>query len=124
MPSSERAGSLLIAAATLDFRIRSESAGKRSLDDLWPYMLKTFPRGSGSLSLDKLAGAVRILYGDDTAHALMTYVNQPAVIPLADAARHVGLHAKLGSDGKQLMLSRNTEANEAQKRLWMDLKAR
>ena len=114
----------LIAAATLDFRIRSESDGKRSLDDLWPYMLKTFPRGSGSLSLDKLAGAVRILYGDETAHALMTYVNQPAVIPLADAAQCVGLHAKLGNGGKRLQLSRDTEATEAQQRLWMELISR
>ena len=82
---------------------------------------KAFPRGSAWLSLEKLAGAVRKLYGDDTAHALMTYVNEPAVIPLADAARLVGLHAKLGSDGMQLTLSRDTEATEAQKRLWMEL---
>lgn len=114
----------LIAAATLDFRIRSESAGKRSLDELWPYMLKTFPRGSAPLSLDKLADAVRKLYGDDTAHALMAYVTQPAVIPLADAARRVGLRAKIGSDGKQLTLSRDTEATEARQRLWTELISR
>ena len=52
----------------------------------------------------------------------MAYVSQPAVIPFADAARLVGLHAKLGSDGKQLMLSRATEAPEAQQRLWTELK--
>jgi len=101
-----------VAAMTLDFLVRHESDGARSLDDLWVYLLNQYPRGGEMLTLGGLINATRSLYGETVSSRLSAYVNEPDPIALYDAAALLGLKV----ENKTLSLS--DHASKRQRALW------
>ena len=106
----------LIAALSLDFLIRDQSDGQKSLDDLWVYLLKHHPKHGDSLTLPKLYAAAFKLYGKTVALALEHYVNTPVSIPMVENAMLMGLTY----DGETLTISKDATAR--QNSLWLGFK--
>ncbi len=103
-----------VAAISLDFLIRSETNGKKSLDDLWIYLLKRFPTGGEPLTKSKVSKAIKEVYGNSVSKAFEGYINSPDEIPFFKNAELLGLVRK----GGKLILDPN--ATENQKSLWRD----
>jgi predicted metalloprotease with PDZ domain len=60
----------LIAAISLDFLIRDETNGEKSIDDLWVNLLKKYPKNGEALTLTKIYEMSLELYGKKIADAL------------------------------------------------------
>ena len=102
----------MIAAFTLDFKIRAKSEGKQNLDELWRYLLQNYPKGGKKMNLHELYKSAAKLYGDSIALELQEYATSPSVIPFFEAAKLVGLKY----DGEKL--SRDSSATKKQQLLW------
>ncbi|MCX2766240.1 hypothetical protein [Pseudoalteromonas sp. B530] len=102
----------MIAALTLDFKIRAKSEGRRNLDELWRYLLQNYPRGGKEMNLNELYKSVSKLYGESIALEFKDYVTVPNVIPFYDAAKLMGLKY----NGRKLI--RDSLATKSQKLLW------
>ncbi len=107
-------GGGFIAAISLDFLIRHESNGKKTLNDLWVYLLKTHPKNGEVLTIPKLFDAVQNLYGKKVSTALENYISSPNEIPLFENAELMGL----SYNDEVLSLSKN--ATDEQKSLWLN----
>ena len=104
----------LMAAISLDFLIRDESNGEKNLDDLWVYLLKTYPKNGNTLTLEKIYDDALKLYGKKISDALRSYTSSPNEIPFFENAKLMGLIYK----NDELFVSDN--ATERQKKLWHD----
>ncbi|MEE4001133.1 hypothetical protein V1T75_12390 [Tenacibaculum sp. FZY0031] len=102
----------LMAAISLDFLIRNETNGKKNLDDLWAYLLKTYPKKGEALTFPKIYDATLKLYGKKISDALKNYTCSPNEIPFFENAKLMGLNF----ENDKLILSKNT--TERQRRLW------
>jgi len=102
----------LMAAISLDFLIRDETNGKKNLDDLWVYLLKTYPKNGKALTLTKIYDATLKLYGKEISDALMDYTSLPNEIPFFENAKLMGLCYENG----KMILAKN--ATERQRKLW------
>ncbi len=101
-----------IAAMSLDFLIRSQSNGEKSLDDLWTYLLNHYPRGGEELTIPGLLEAALGLYGSGIAGELEAYITSPDPIPFMENAALMGLRF---GDG---ILTVSGNASASQKALW------
>ena len=104
----------LIAAISLDFLIRDETNGRQNLDELWVYLLKTYPKNGEALTLTKIYDAALKLYGKKISDALMDYSSLPNEIPFFENAKLMGLSYENG----KMILAKN--ATERQRKLWSD----
>jgi predicted metalloprotease with PDZ domain len=102
----------LMAAISLDFLIRDETNGKKNLDDLWAYLLKTYPKNGEALTLNKIYDAALKLYGKKIEEALRVYSNSPDEIPFFENAKLMGLNYE---NGKMTLAKK---ATERQKKQW------
>ncbi|MEH6637539.1 MAG: hypothetical protein V7700_18620, partial [Halioglobus sp.] len=101
-----------MAALSLDFLIRDETNGSKSLTDLWRYLLVTYPRHGKVFTLLELYDSVNKLFGTTIAIELERYVTSPEMIPVFESAKLMGL----SYDGEKLFVSE--DATERQKKLW------
>lgn len=104
----------LMAAISLDFLIRDETNGEKKLDDLWIYLLKSYPKNGKALTLTEIYDVALKLYGKKISDALENYTNSPSEIPFFENAKLMGLSYENGK------LSRSDEATKRQKELWND----
>ena len=104
----------LIAAMALDFHIRSETNGQKNLDELWQFLLKTFPRDGNVLTIPRLLESVEEVYGEKTGALISGFVNSPQAIDFYQYTELMGLTF----DGKELTVAPN--ATEKQKKLWLE----
>jgi len=102
----------LMAAISLDFLIRDETNGKKNLDDLWVYLLKTYPKNGKALTLTKIYDAALKLYGKKISDAFMDYTSSPNEIPFFENAKLMGL----SYENEKMILAKN--ATERQRKLW------
>jgi len=75
----------LIAAASLDALIRSQSEGRHRLDDVLPVLLQRHPRGGEPLSLERLVGRIREVTGVDAEAFFSDYIVGRDPLPAADS---------------------------------------
>lgn len=101
-----------MAALSLDFLIRGETNGSKSLTDLWRYLIVTYPRHGKVFTLLELYDSVQKLFGTTIAIELERYVTSPEIIPVFESAKLMGL----SYDGENLFVSE--DATERQKELW------
>ena len=101
-----------IAAMSLDFLIRSQSKGKKTLDDFWTYLLNHYPRGGEVLDIPGILDAATTLYGSGVGDALEAYITSSDPIPFMENAALMGLGYEDG------ILSVSDNASESQKALW------
>lgn len=104
----------LMAAISLDFLIRDETNGKKNLDDLWTYLLRTYPKNGEALTLTKIYDATQRLYGKKISDALVNYTSFPNEIPFFENAKLMGL----SYENEKMILSK--KATERQRKLWFD----
>ncbi|MCB1022982.1 MAG: hypothetical protein KDB79_01235 [Acidobacteria bacterium] len=102
----------LIAAVSLDFLIRTETGNKQSLEDLWTYLLKEHPRGGEPLTIGKLFGVVKKLFGESIAKEFEGFINTPNEIHFYQNAGLMGLKLEEGK------LIPDPEASEKQTSDW------
>ncbi|MCH9035510.1 MAG: hypothetical protein IID42_13580 [Planctomycetes bacterium] len=117
-----------IAAATLDFQIRSATSNAKKLDDLIPLLIKRYPRQpaeagkskSAVITLKTLLEEVRMLFGDSVMRSLETYIQSPDLIPFRRVAALAGLEAK-GADSR-ITLTRVANPTKSQQEVWNALR--
>ncbi|MCH7592785.1 MAG: hypothetical protein IH989_08410 [Planctomycetes bacterium] len=117
-----------VAAAALDFEIRSATSNAKKLDDLIPLLIKRYPRQaaeggkskSAALTMKILLDEVRTLFGESVMQTLKTYVQSPELIPFPRVAALAGLEAK--EVGKRITLTRVANPTKSQQAVWMGLR--
>jgi predicted metalloprotease with PDZ domain len=102
----------LIVAATLDFAIRDEFNGEKTLDDLWVYLLNKYPVGGAPLTLDHLISASKELYGTKISQLLERCINSTEPVPFMQYAESMGLILS----SEKLIMSK--ELSSEPKSLW------
>ncbi len=78
-----------VTAMVLDFQIREQTQGKKSLDDLMRWLYKNFPRDKKKYELSDIKAGLKLTTGNDFSDFFKRYIEGSETIPV-DAYFDIG----------------------------------